>query len=239
MVTGLLVTGAILCVVVFIVVLFFQRGSEGVDLSARSLMRLYLYVASLAGMILVVVGLSALLTYGFAGAYGNDFAYGRAPIETLCPPGAPAAPGCLPAAEQQRRESLQQERRRGEGLLSGLTFLTFGVLVWGAHRAGRRFAAVPDEEASVLGRGYHIIGTGIFGLVCVVALPTGIYQALSSVLLAAPPEVYRGAAGEPLAGGIVALPLWLGYLWRAARDFRRSRAAPPRGVTSGRPPLPA
>ena len=217
MVTGVLVIGAVLCVAIFIVVLFFQRGHEGVDLSPSSLMRLYLYVASLAGTVLVVIGLSALLNYGFAGAYGNDFAYGREP--------AASCPGCPSIEEQQRIEALRRERSRGEDLPRGITFVAFGTLLWGAHRLGRRFAAGPDERASVLRRGYHILGTGIFGLAAVVALPTGVYQTLASALVAAPPEVYRGAAGEPLAGGLVALPFWLRYLWLASRDFRAAGSA--------------
>ena len=68
--------------------------------------------------------------------------------------------------------------------------------------------------------GYLLLGTVIFGIATVVLLPTGIYQALSYLILPADSGVYRPGAGDSLPGGLVTLPVWLIYLWLVVRDAR-------------------
>ena len=66
----------------------------------------------------------------------------------------------------------------------------------------------------------------IFGLATVVLLPTGIYQALSYLILPAESGVFRQGAGDSLPGGLVTLPIWLIYLWLVVRDVRAVPALP-------------
>ena len=58
-------------------VYLFQRlkSGTGLVLPMRFLLRLYLYVVIIAGLLLLAQGLSGLLQVGLASALGNDFSY--------------------------------------------------------------------------------------------------------------------------------------------------------------------
>jgi hypothetical protein len=210
-----------------------------VEFAPRNLVRVYLYIASMAGIIVLVVGLSGILTVGFAAAFGNGFVYGDsssiAPMPACAPTSDPnvkcVPPGAdvgrsLPQsdfADQQRR---QLDRRRADDLIRGITFTVFGAVFWGAHFFARRGVVGADERTSGLRRGYLLLGTVIFGIATVVLLPTGIYQALSYLILPADAGIYRQGAGDSLPGGLVTLPVWLIYLWLVVRDVRGAPVVP-------------
>lgn len=224
MIVGILAPAAILGTLALLVVLFFMRGREGVDLSPRGVLRLYLYVASLAGVVVFAVGLASVVNYGIARVAGDEFIYGGSrptpAVMRNCPPGATGCVEPTPEqiAEQQRIEGQQRERRRNEDLIRGLTFAVFGVLFWGAHWGARRGLG-EDAGAPALRRGYLMLGTAVFGLATIVLVPTGVYQALSNAILTTPESAYRSGA-DALGGGIVSLPIWLLYLRLAVAELR-------------------
>ncbi len=229
MIVGVLVPAAVLGAIVFVAVMLFQRGQAAIDLSPRGLLRFYVYIASLAGVVVFALGASSTLNYALARTAGADFVYGQPPskfAQPPCPPGAP--PECFnrptPPPDLAQRQERERDRRRDEDLIRGLTFAAFGGLFWGAHWQARRGLGA-DERGSALRRGYLMLGTVVFGLATIVLLPTGIYQALSSLILPVSPEVFRSGAGEALSGGLVALPVWLVYLRLVVNDFRAVRAA--------------
>lgn len=231
MVLGVLATVGILGAIVGAIVLAVRGGRGSLDLAPRNLVRVYLYVASMAGIIVLVVGLSGVLTAGFAAAFGNSFVYGDTSVISPAPacgpvtdPNLKCVPGSTPdfAAQQQR----EQDRRRADDLIRGVTFTVFGALFWGAHYAARRGVMASDELTSGLRRGYLMLGTVIFGIATVILLPTGIYQALSYVILPAANGVFRQGAGDSLPGGLVTLPVWLIYLGLVVRDLRAVPALP-------------
>ncbi|MBU6424044.1 MAG: hypothetical protein KGQ88_08430, partial [Chloroflexi bacterium] len=207
MTAGVLVSAGVLGVIVLVAALFFQRASGA--FSARGILRVYLYVGSLAGILALAVGLGSLLDYGIARVAGDDFVYGTPPVPVAvsCPPGAQnCEPG--PADVILRQQERQNEQRRNEDLIRGLTFAVFGAVFWGAHVVARR--ALHEEEAAggPLRRGYLMLGTAVFGLATVILVPTGVYQALSNAVLEAPPDTFRPGA-DALGGGITALVIWL------------------------------
>lgn len=228
MIYGVLAPIAVLGGIALVVMLVLQRGRDGVDLSPRGVLRLYLYLASLAGIVVFALGLASVANYGLASAAGDTFIYGGAPRPAevrKCPPGAT---GCLePSPEEvargERVEAESRARRRNEDLIRGATFTTFGALFWGAHLAARR--GLGEREAGMAGlrRGYLMLGTVVFGLATIILLPTGVYQALSNVLLTTPEDHFRQGA-DALGGGIVSLPLWLAYLRLVVTEFRQSSA---------------
>lgn len=225
MIVGVLVPAAILGVLVLLAVILVQRGREGLDTSPRALLRVYLYLASLAGIVVLAIGAGSLVNYGLARAAGDDFVYGGIPVAARpalrCPPGETRCvePSPEQLAEQERREREQRERRRDEDLLRGVTFTLFGALFWGAHWAARRGVERADDR-SALRRAYLMLGTVVFGLATVVLLPTGVYQALANLLLSSSEAVFRPGA-DALGGGIVTLPIWLVYLRLALLESRR------------------
>ena len=228
---GVLATVGILGAIVGVIVMLVRGGRGTLELAPRNLVRVYLYIASMAGIIVLVVGLSGMLTVGFAAAFGNGFIYGDASSIGLVPTCAPASnpsvkcpPG--PALDLATVRDREQERRRADDLIKGITFTVFGAGFWAAHWAARRSVIGKDEGYSGLRRAYLMLGTVIFGLSTIALLPMGIYQALSYLILPATEGVYRQGAGESLSGGLVALPVWLIYLWLVVRDVRSVRVIP-------------
>jgi hypothetical protein len=230
MIMGVLAPIAILATLALIVVLFLQRGREGVDLSPRGILRLYLYLASLAGIVVLALGLASVVNYGLARAVGIEFIYGGpgpVPAQVRCPPEA-VGQGCVePSAEQLEAQRVQQkqqtERRRDEDLIRGITFTVFGAVFWGAHWSARRGVGELDATMSGLRRGYLMLGTVVFGLATIILLPTGIYQALTNLLLTTPETFFRQGA-DALGGGMVSLPIWLVYLRLVVTEFRQTPA---------------
>ncbi len=219
---GVLVTAAVLGTIVLLVALFVQRGTG--SFTPRAILRLYLYIGSLAGILALAIGLASILNYGIARVAGTEFVYGGVPSAVAPPTCPPGATGCVePTPAQLERGRVQQEqeqeRRRDEELIRGLTFTFFGALFWGAHWAARRGLA-EEEAGGGLRRGYLMLGTAVFGLGTIVLLPTGVYQALANALLRTPDNVFRPGA-DTLGGGIVALAVWLIYLRLAVADLRR------------------
>ena len=233
MITAILFPIAFLALLVVLAVVFFQRR-DAIDLSPRGLLRTYLYLASLAGIITLAIGLASLANYGIAAAFGSEVIYGGSSVPRAviarCPPGATGCAEPTPEeqavqVEQQRRQEKEgRDRRQSEDLLRGLTFTSFGALVWGAHWAARR-GLDADEAASGLRRAYLMLGTVIFGLATVIMLPTGTYQALSAAILPADQFAYRQPADQ-LGGGIACLPIWLLFLAMLRRDFRAGGTVP-------------
>jgi hypothetical protein len=232
MIFGVLIPAAIIGAIALVIVLVVQRARGGMELSPRGLLRLYLYIASLAGIVVLTIGLASVVNWAFAAAAGDEFIYGGSPrpavaVAPRCPPGAV---GCVePGPEQQaqilrqqeqfaRQQEQQRERRRNEDLIRGITFSAFGALFWAAHWAARR--GLGEEEVAGLRRGYLMLGTIVFGLGTIVLLPTGIYQALANLILPAPDNVFRQGA-DALGGGIVSLPIWLLFLRLVVTEFRQ------------------
>ena len=220
---GIVISVSVVGAIVLAIGLFLQRGREGVDLSPRSLISAYLYVASLAAVVVAAGGLAALLTFGLGTAVGRDMIYGGSSGEVFpvkCAPGSECSAEPTPL-EQRRRIVEQRDRRAGEDLIRGISFTVLGLLFFVAHWTARRALKI-DEGRSALRRGYLMLGTLAFGLATFAMLPDGVTTVASYALLAATPDTYRPAAGEPLAGGLVALVIWLAYLRLVVRDFRNS-----------------
>src|SRR5207247_2933089 len=167
--TGLAVLGGI----ALLVVLFLQRGREGVDLSLSGVLRVYLYLASLAGVIAFAVGLAGILAYVLAAAFGLEVIYGPGQprpvpaIAPVCPPNATCPPFLTPFPQQVIPDD--RIRRQGEDLVRGATFVVFGGIFWGGHWFARRSLARVDERgrgvhAGDLVRGHAMLGCRLVGV---------------------------------------------------------------------------
>ena len=236
---------AIAALLVFLVVLFVQRGRDGVEWSPNTLFRAYLYIGSFAGVIVLAFGLSALLNAGLAYAAGGELVYGGTPVPArpavFCPPGTVDCPQPPPAEAIAVQQRAELERRRAEDLVRGLTFTVFGGAFWLVHWLARMRVRTGDGGA--MQRAYFMLGTAVFGIATVVLLPTGLYQALSSWLVPRDPGFFRQGVGESLTAGVVSLVFWLLYLRLAMEGLRGGGTAytlgghGPGGPPSGAPPL--
>jgi Domain of unknown function (DUF5671) len=230
MLVGVLTALGVLGAIGLLVVLFLQRGRDGMDLSLGGLLRLYLYLASLAGVIAFAIGLAGIISYVLGAAFGLDLVYGGQPqrpipaIAPACPPNTTCPPFVIPLQPVIPDERV---RRQTEDLVRGVTFVIFGGVFWGAHWWARRALAGIAEQGSGLHRAYLILGTAIFGIATIALLPMGIYQALSFAIVPPDQFSFRPGAGEALSGGLAALPLWLTYLWLVQRALRTTPPSSP------------
>src|SRR5437773_12008222 len=90
MLVGVLTALGVLGAIGLLVVLFLQRGRDGLDLSLGGLLRVYLYLASLAGVIAFAIGLAGIISFVLAAAFGVDVIYGGQPNRPF--PVQPAVP---------------------------------------------------------------------------------------------------------------------------------------------------
>ena len=231
MLVGVLTALGVLGAIGLLVVLFLQRGRDGMDLSLGGLLRVYLYLASLAGVIAFAIGLAGIISFVLAAGFGVDVIYGGQPSQPVpatiapCPPNVPACtPAPVPPPVFIKDNRTQQQT---QDLVRGVTFVIFGGVFWGAHWWGRRTLAGVADRTSGLHRGYLILGTAIFGIATIALLPMGIYQALSFAIVPPDQFSFRPGAGEALSGGLAALPLWLAYLWLVQRGLRTALPSPP------------
>ena len=228
MLVGVLTALGVLGAIGLLVVLFLQRGRDGMDLSLGALLRVYLYLASLAGVIVFAIGLAGIISYVLAAAFGLDVIYGGEvprPVPAIAPVCAPNVT-CPPFPQPVFPDNRVQQQT--QDLVRGVTFVIFGGVFWGAHWWARRALAGAADRASGLHRAYLILGTAIFGIATIAFLPMGIYQALSFAIVPPDQFSFRPGAGEALSGGLAALPLWLAYLWLVQRALR---TAPPSSPT--------
>ncbi|PKB82831.1 MAG: hypothetical protein BZY88_03560 [SAR202 cluster bacterium Io17-Chloro-G9] len=241
------------------VVLFIRmRAREPINLDLRFLLRLYLLVVIVAGLLVFTQGASNLLLAGFAAIGDNQFSY--SPVYIFLPGDNAPRPSPSPlelkdraeltdseredlsvllAEREQSRTQLEAERRRlglerarDEGLIEGISFLVIGLIIWGSHFAGRRWLENEEERDSLLSRVYLTLVTITFGVITIVFLPQAVFQTLSYVLLDPLDQFNRGLQpGGKLALSITTLPIWIIYLWEAIRAIRRnpSEAGQPGG----------
>ena len=235
---GLLVGGA------FFLVMRLRTGAP-LNIDVRALVRLYLYVGIVAGLLVFTQGTSELIKAGAAGIAGNEFSY--RPVWVELPGDADAKPqhsleladrrdlsseeleelSRILAERQEETAQANEERDRiglerafDEGLIAGISFFIIGALVWGAHMFGRNRLETPGDRAGPLNRVYLVLLTVIFGIITIVSLPQAVFETLRYAVL--DPVSDRYHPGEKLALSITALPIWLVYLWHSVRSVRRA-----------------
>jgi len=233
------------------VVLFLRmRAHESINFDLRVLLRVYLLVVIVAGLLVFTQGASSLLQAGFATLGSNQFSYDPVYIQ-LRSDSAPHSPTAvelkdrtqltnveldeLADIEAERRIeqiALEEERRllgldraKKEGLIQGISFLIIGLLIWLSHLAARRWLETGEERASLLNRVYLILVTIIFGIITIVLMPQAVFETFSYIVLD-PVDSFgsRVQPGDKLALAIITLPVWLIYLFEVIRSMRKASA---------------
>lgn len=177
-------------------------------LAARVLLRFYLYIASFVTLVVLVAGLTYLLT-GLFSLGSRDFSYARfnRPV-----PASPGAAVSTNDAQFDQQELDGQRDRQSTDLLRGGTLAVIGGLLFGVHAVLRRRSPADASVEGNFRRGFLMVSLVTFGLVGLVALPVGVYQTLKFFLIAPLATQPRVAPGNTLATGIVLTPLWIWYL---------------------------
>ncbi len=224
------------------------RNGDSITIPIKLLITFYLYVGIVAGLLVFTQGAASLLRAGGAEAFGNDFSY--SPVQVSVPDEGAFAPipskpvelktpadlsdaerdeisqilaerDAIQAARREESTRLGLDRAQKEGWIEGIGFTIIGTLIWAAHMVARRKLGRPEDEGSLLDRGYVILLTVVFGIITIVSLPQAVSETIRFALLD-PLDGRTYQPGGELALSIVALPIWLFYLASAIRAARQS-----------------
>ena len=241
---GIFVALALLAGGAFVLITRFRSGTPlGIDI--RALVRIYLYVGVIAGLLVFTQGASELIKAGAAGIAGNEFSYNplwvELPSDSRSQPQHPlqlADRDELSSEELERLSIILEERRQqdienneerdrlgrnrafDEGLIEGISFAIIGALVWLAHMLARTWIERPEDRTGTLNRVYLVLLTVIFGVITIVSLPQAVFETLTYAVLDSGGR--DDTPGGALALSITALPIWLIYLWHTIRAVRRA-----------------
>ncbi len=207
------------------------RSGEPFAISFRVVLTAYFYLLSIAGLIVLLVGLSGLVNAGLSTVAGRDFSYNRPPSGIprpvpAVPPGI-AAPQAPSPEEQKLEADRQQEREFREGLLQGISMSLVGGLVWLTHSLGRRRTeGALERQRGFLNTGYLVVLLVIFSLVGIISLASGVFETLRFYLVEPATQFeFRPPPGPNASAAIVFVPAWAYYLIALLRNFRERQRA--------------
>ena len=221
------------------------RAGEPVRIPLRDLLRVYLYIVIIVGMLLFTQGVSGLIRAGLGAALDKDYSYRPVFFGFKPEPRAPdplelkdrtqltdadreKLAGILGEREQVDIERQREQREEGldralkEGLIERVTFAIVGAIIWGVHMGGRKGLETAEERDSALNKVYLILIVVIFGIITIVNLPQAIAESFRFYLLDPLDEFSRQSPpGGKLALSIASLPVWIAYLVTAVRAVTR------------------
>ena len=245
-------TLVIFALITGIAIFLFTRFRTGmtVHISLRYLLRLYMYIVIIAGLLLFTQGLSELLKESWRALWTMTSAIG--PLTYPPPPEEDQLHRQHPLEIKQQQQiltpeeqeeldrhrtfrnerlaELREERRvegldraLREGIIAGVSFTMIGAIIWILHVLGRRWLETPEERAELINHVYLIIVVVTFGAITIVNLPQAISEGATYYLPVVPSGEFHRLAppGDKLALSIVALPIWIVYLMGTIRAVRR------------------
>jgi len=211
---------------------FLVRGASDA-LTARSMLRAYLRVGFLVSLGIGLVGAAMVITAALASAFGHAFSY--APSGALvCP--SPPFDTCAGGP------ALPPDTRQQDDYILGTALLVAGVIVGAGHKVVQRIVETRDERRySALARIEALLGTGVVGVVSIVALPIAVAAIVRHLVVADHGSSFSSPAapGGSIAEAVVLVPVWLTYLIGTLRSVigapGRDGTAPPRSATAVEP----
>jgi len=208
------------------------RSGEPLVLSFRTILMAYLYLMSVASLLVFAAGLSVTFKSLSSDLFGREFSYWASPAARFAParavaPGQPMEPNLKlqPLPEEERERNRRQvERQYQEDLIQGGTMLVVGGLVWALHLYGRRRGAVSEEASEdFFHKSYLTILLVIFSVVGIIALPMAAYELLRFFIVQPDEFSSRQAPGATVGMALVFVPFWVVILWRMIGRTRAER----------------
>ena len=202
-----------------------MRSGEPLVLSFRTILLAYLYLMSIASLLVFAAGLSVTFKALSSDVFGREFSYWGPPAVRFMPvptekrPGGPSGPTDMnpqPLPEEERERNRRQvERQYQEDLILGGTMLVAGGLIWALHLYGRRRWEVSEEaSADFFHKSYLTILLVIFSIVGIIALPMAAYELLRFFLVQPDAFSSRQPPGVTVGMALVFVPGWVVILWR-------------------------
>jgi hypothetical protein len=210
-------------------VAYFRSEAEPEGLQRRFLPRFYAYAMLFVSCLMLLVGGGLLLKAALSYPLGVEFSYPGQPVYAQVEQPQPLEP--YPRIQEPVIERIEyREENRVADLLNGATFAAAGGLFVGLHWVLRsRVESKEERRLSFLNRAYLATSGVVFGGLCLVLVPMGLYKLIDFYLV---PRVDVGefwswpVPGETLGYALVALALWL---WTLPQLFASLRSADSEG----------
>ena len=215
---------------------YFRSEKEPEPLQRRFLPRFYAYAVLFLSSLILLVGGGLLLKAGLSYPLGLEFSYPGQPVYAEVPRPVPTPTAVSPTpvtegpeppayVELPQFEGLEYwEEERLRDLLNGATLLGTGGLFFAAHYVLRnRLESREERSVSFLNRAYLMVSGVVYGGLCLVLIPTALYQTIEFYLVPrGDPETTFWSwplPGDYLGYAIVSLGLWL---WAVSALLRSS-----------------
>lgn len=218
MALGILIPTTIFAVVAVVVaaiayVVARWRSGEGISVTFGTVLLAYFSVMSLVSFLVMASGLTAGVKAGLTIPMGRSFSYWTPPRmrpAAIMPSGEAGKPTDLKREAVPQEEIDRQDREVGrqyqEDLLEGGTI------------------AVSAGAGAFFGKAYTTTALAIFGVVGIISLPLGVYEALRYVIIQPDEFSGRQPPGGSLATALVFVPIWLYYLSAVVRRNQNESA---------------
>ena len=200
-----------------------RAGEPVVHLSVTGFLTAYAGVAMVAALIVAAIGASQLVNAGLSRAAGGEFSYGQqhgsmAPLVKAPAAGAADKGLARTKAQYDAREAERLDGAFRSGLISGISLAVVGLVIFAIHLLVRVLAGMGDTNRT---QRRWLLGSllVVFGLVSLVALPTGIVATLNYAFDASR-DSYEGPGGT-LALAIAFTPIWFALIALFTREVRR------------------
>ena len=202
---------AVIAGVVYLAALVVRGQSERVStfFHFRNLVRFYAYIASIAGLIVLIIGLANFLKVGFSYA-DYEFSYYRyEPAPVRQPIDGPAI---------KPVEAREPDYRRND-LIDASTFTAIGLLVLAVHTVLRRVLARGLDLAHDATERIYVFAMLVsFGIASIALMANALRDLLRYLLNA---DTFRPQPGEAVATMAIVLPIWLYYALRTWAMMRK------------------
>ena len=235
---GLIALGIPILVVVGIVyfILRVKNNTSVRFFSYRAALRLYFYVVILVTVIIGgLAGGSTLLKVGLGELFGTEFSYGEV-YEHDKWQSRDRADRELELHKNDAEPMTQEEIDKQypsletkllykvkESTIFGISLVLIGIILGSVHLVARKSVETATERKDMLRRVYLFAGLLVFAVASIISLTVAIPETLSYMFLGARPGDEYLSPGEPLSIAIIAVPVWILYLYLTLRNIKDTK----------------
>lgn len=215
----LLVVGGVVYAIIYFTK---KKKDEKLSLSVDLLLKIYLYVISIATLAISVIGGTMLLKSASSYVFGVPFAYDTYKpnelIETEIKQPETNMPACYEGKETEingQKVCFNNDQIK-QDLINGGTIFFSMIILFTIHMIGIKMI----EKKNVtewLRKAYTFISLIIYSLVGIVTIPIAIYQLSTHLLYRIEDITKYEAPATALSLLILVLPLWIYYLLKTTK----------------------
>jgi len=229
----IVVIGALVSVGMLIVNIV--RNKDGLKFDFQSILKVYIYVISLATILVMAFGAAQTVTAGSSYLFGYQFSYRpdqyyerTAPVIDQTKGGEVVPPQVYEnndVVEINGQKYYINKKQQLRDLVNGITLFVIGAMLFAIHRFALRFLHDKEIHQSMLHRSYMLINLILFSVLGIVSIPTAVYQLINYFFLDANQldSYTRALPGEAIGVVFAATPLWIWFLMQTIMMYRKDK----------------